>query len=820
MSQLSAFDDLWKDVTYGARLLIRNPGFTAVAVLALALGIGINAMVFTLANAVLYKSQPFDDNNRILYMFGTDLSRADSQRPLSYPDFRDFRSQSKSFESMGAISNRGVEVSDKNGLPDRYSGTALSANSFSLIGQRPMLGRDFLPEDERPGAPPVVILSASLWKSRYGEDPSTVGKSIRLNGVATQVIGVMPVGLRFPAETELWMPLIPTPDWEKRDFRTLAAFGRMTPTATVASVRAEMNTIAQRLAAAYPDTNKNGGIRVMTFNERFNGSKIRAVFTAMLGAVGFVLLIACANVANLLLSRAVGRTREISIRAALGAGRWRVIRQLLVESVMLATVGGALGWLTARWGVQAFDKAVAGIKPPYVDFSVDYRVILYLVAVTFVTGILFGLAPALQLSRMDINVALKEGGTGAGHGSRGRWLSGLLVVTEMALAVVLLAGAGLMVRSFMKVYHTDIGMNSAGVLTLQLNLRDTKYPKSEEWVQFHQRLKLRLDALPGVEATSVASDLPTDGFDQYPYEIEGAPPVDPKNRPQVGGLVIGADYFRVVQVTPRLGRVFTEADGAGSVPVVIVNRRAADKFWPQQDALGKRLRIIAVPPNSPRGTAATPQAWLNVVGVVPDILQDDNTREFTPLIYMPYSQQPQNNMVVMARTVVPPSTLGDAVRREVQTADEDLAVRNLRTLDEFLRLRGWPYRVFGSMFAIFAGIALMLASVGLYAVIAHSVSQRTREIGIRMALGASTANVLGLVFKQGMLRLGIGLLVGLAAAFGVTRVLSGLLVGVTATDPTTFAIVALILTLAGALGCGIPARRAMRVDPVVALRYE
>jgi putative ABC transport system permease protein len=812
---------LWQDIRFALRTLRKSPGFTAVAVFVITLGIGINATVFTLANAVLFKNLPFDNSDHILYIEALNRTNGDTD-DISYPDFRDYRSQVKSFDGLGAMSGTSADISDKTGTPERYHGYFLSANSFSLIGQKPVAGRDFLPEDERPGAPPVAILSYGLWETRYAKDPGVIGRSIRLNEKPTVIIGVMAPGLQFPNNADLWMPLIPTTEMEKREFRNFTLFGRLARNSNLKSAGIEMDTLSRRLSTEYSATNKDFGVTVKNFNDFANGGKIRVVFVAMLGAVGFVLLIACANVANLMLGRAVGRSREISIRTALGASRWRIIRQLLVESVIISIVGGALGWLIALWGIRVFDSAVSPLgKPPFIIFTADYTVLAYIAAITLGTGILFGLAPALRLSRMDINLALKDGGHGTSGALRGKYLSAILVVAEMSLAVVLLAGAGLMIRSFLKLYQMPLGANTDHVLSMRLLLRDSKYPNPSDEIAFHQLLTARMQALPGVEAVALTSNLPAGGSQRFDYELEGKPPVDERKRPHTDALVISPDYFRVVRVVPRAGRAFTEADGVTGYPVVIVNDAFASSYWPSEDPLGKRLRLVAQPVGAKVGTPATPQPWLTVVGVVQNIVQNnvgENERE--PIIYVPFRQRPQRGINVIARTQGPPAKLGDTFRRQVQALDEDLPVFNLSTIDDFLERRNWPWRIFGTMFGIFAAIALLLASVGLYAVIAHSVGQRTQEIGVRIAIGASRWNILRLIFGQGMRQLGIGLVVGLAAAFGVTRVLSSLLVGISPTDPMTFTIVALVLTIAGMFGCLIPARRALRVDPVVALRHE
>jgi putative ABC transport system permease protein len=802
-----------EDVRYGLRTWASNPGFVVVAITALTLGIGANATVFAITNGVLFKGLPFVDNDRIMYLSTKNLNRGARRAGVSYPDFRDWKAQAKSFTGMGSYDFQAFNVADKTGTPDHYFGSRMAFNNFQLIGQKPVLGRDFIPSDEQPGAAPVAILGYGLWENRYGKNPGIIGQTIRVNDVPTTVIGVMKRGIVFPGQADLWTPLIPSAaDKEKREQRNLTAIGLLAPGVSQKSASAEIETITHNLQTAYPATNKGISGVVHTFTEEFNGPQLTSLFLALMGAVAFVLLIACANVANLLLARAVGRSREISIRVALGAGRWRVIRQLLVESLMLSITGGVLGWLISIWGIRAFDAAVAGQKPAFMDFSMDYKGFAYLAAISIGTGLLFGLAPALRLSKIVVNSALKDGGRGSSGGGRGKYLSGLLVVTEMALAVILLAGAGVMIRSFLNVYNARVGVNTKNVLVMRLFLPEAKYPRDEDQVSFHQRLKARIDGLPGVEVSTIAVTMPTGGGMNLPYELEGAPPVDEKNRQQLTVLVISPDYFRAMDVRSQRGRFFTDSDGVAGPPVAIVNQRFAEKFWPGDDPIGKRLRLY---------DRAKAEAWLAVVGVVPNILQNDvSVREYDPLIYIPYRQKPLRDMSLMARTRVPPGSLGAAFRREVQGVDDNLPVYNLRTLEERLEINNWPFKVFGSLFGIFAGIALLLSSIGLYAVIAHSVSQRTQEIGVRLALGASGTNILRLVFAQGMVQSGLGLVIGLVGAFGLTRVLKAVLSNVSPTDPTTFITVSLLLAAAAALGCLLPARRAMRVDPVVALRCE
>jgi putative ABC transport system permease protein len=796
----------WQDIRYGLRSLIRNGGLTSVAVTALALGIGVNAAVFTLVNAILFKNLPFAHSDRILYVSSANRTKGDPIR-VSYPDFLDFREQVKSFDAMGAAATCLGDLSDTVGFPQNYVCTQLTANSFSLLGLKPVAGRDFNAADEAPGAPPVVILTYGVWANRYGKDPAVIGRTVRINAVPATIIGVMGPRVFFPTWTELWLPL--AGKREDRSARNLTVFGRLANGSARAGAQAELSTIAGRLAAQYPATNEGIVVLVQTFNEMALAQKVRSVFLLFLAAVGLVLMIACANVANLLLAKASGRAREISIRAALGAGRWRVIRQLLLESVMLALAGGALGWFLAFWGARAFDLAITPTgKPVWIDFSLDYRVLLYISAISIGTGLLFGLAPALRLSRLDLSRALKEGGRGSGVGLRGRFLSSTLVVVEMSLAVVLLAGAGLLLRGFLKLMATPVGVDTANVLTMHLELPQSRYPRPYERAAFYQRLKARFEAVPGVEVADVTSHLPTDGELSLEYEIAGAPPVIAGKRPRIGALIVGPDYFQVMQAPLLSGRAFTAGDGAA----VVVNQDFAGRFWPHENPLGKQLRIFV---------EGAPHPWLTVVGVAPDIGQSNaDFLRRDPMLYLPHQQEARPAMFAAARTRVPPGTLSETLLRTVQSMDPDLPVSDVITLDDFMGLQYRLVWVIGGMFLIFAAIAVLLASVGLYAVISHSVSQRTREIGVRMAMGATRAGVMRLIVTQGMRQLSIGLVVGLAAAFFLTRALSILLIGVSPTDPATFAAVSAVLILAGLLGCAVPARRAVRVDPAVTLRHE
>jgi putative ABC transport system permease protein len=639
-----------------------------------------------------------------------------------------------------------------------------------------------------------------------------------MNGIPTTVIGIMPKGFSFPQKQDIWMPLVPTPEVRERDHRgQWFAFGRLAADATVGSARAEMEAIGRRLGAAYPLTNQGRNLipQVQTFNQFFFSGNENTIYWSMWGAVVFVLLIACANLANLMLSRAIGRSREVSLRIALGASRWRVVRQLLIESLMLSGIGGVLGWWMARWGVQAW--AVADRGPGMqswriLDYSLDYRVLGYLIAISIGTALLFGLAPARRLSKLDVNAMLKDGGRGASGSARGKHLSGLLVIGEMALAVVLLTGAGVMVRSFLNIYHANIGVKTANILTQSLVLPKSSYPLPEARLAVFDKVRAHLKAVPGVESLAFAYTLPTLHSPLLPYELADATPASGQGRPTVTSLAVSPNYFRTLGAAMLAGRDFNDFDDSSGLPVAIVNERFASRYWAGESPLGNRLRLFE---------GKTPGAWLTVVGVASNIVQNDGTgQKFSPVVYLSYRQKPPGSMNVLARTRVPPEMLAMAFRREMLAIDSELPGFRSVTLDERLQVNYWSTGLYGVLFAILAAIGLLLASVGLYAVMAHSVSRRTQEIGIRMTVGATVPDVRRLVLTQGIPTVGIGLGIGLAASFAVNPVLKTFLVEVSPSDPATLAMSSVVLVFAAMLGCLVPSRRATRVDPVVALRHD
>jgi putative ABC transport system permease protein len=815
-----------QDLRFAVRMLLKDRWFTFVAVLALGLGIGVNTTVFTFVNAVLIRGLPYDDSDRIVIVTTRNTTQS-NPGAASYQDLEDWRAQAKSFTGLGCFQQTAMNVTDSGHPPDRTPGARVCANTFSLLGQPMHLGRDFLPGEDKKGAEPVVIIGYGVWKSRYGGDANILGRAVKVNGIAATIVGVMPEGVRFPSNADMWEPLVPNENSVRRNQRNMTVFGRLAPGVTLARAQAEMSGISQQLAKQFPDTNENIETLVMTFNQRFNGGPIRIIFLALMGAVGFVLLIACANVANLQLARSAQRAREVAVRVALGASRARVIRQLLVESTLLAFIGGVLGLGLSTIGVRLFDRAVEGSGKPYwIQFTFDPIVFGYLAAICLATGVLFGLAPALQVSKTNVNEILKEGGRGAPGGRRARWFTSTMVVVELALTIVLLAGAGLMIRSFLKLYSLDIGATTDHLLTMSIGLSDQKYPKPEQRQLFHESMLARLQSIPGMQASAIASAIPFGGSDGRRLEIDGKPVVAETQKPRVAYIAISPRYFDVLAAPIRRGRGFSDTDGASGAEVAIVNERFVAQHFANEDPLGRRIRLLTgdgrTPPAANASSPPTPEPkWLTIVGISPTIRQGDRQAlEPDAVVYVPYRLESYPFMNILARSQVEPGALTMQVRQTVQAIDPELPVGNVQTMDQFLAQARWPYRVFGSMFAIFAAIALVLSAVGIYAVTAYSVTQRTQEIGVRMALGARGGQVSWLILRRGLVQLAIGLVLGLAGALPLSGVLQSLVVQIPTKDPVTFGAIAGILVAVTIAACLIPARRATHLDPLVALRAE
>ena len=817
---------LFHDLRFALRIITKERWFTAVAVAALALGIGVNATVFTLVNAVLIKGLPFKDSAQ-LYMLGPKRPADGGTSGLSMQELQEYRAQSQTFAGLAGFSGGNFNLADERGFPEQANGSNLTANAFRVLGQAPLLGRDFVDGEDKRGAERVVILGYTLWKNRYGADQGVIGRPIRVNGEPATIVGVMPDNMRFPTNAAMWMAFQPAAD-EQRSNRPLQIFGRLRADSSFGQAQAEIQRIAAGHATKYPDTNKElTTALVQTFNQRFNGGPIRQIFLAMMGAVGFVLLIACANVANLLLSRSTNRAREIAVRFAMGATRWRVVRQLLVESVVLGAIGGGLGLLLSLGGVRAFDAAVADVGKPYwIQFTTDWTVIGYLAAICVLTGVLFGLAPALQVSRTSVSDVLKEGGRGNSGSRRARWMSGMMVVVEIALTIILLTGAGVMTRAFLALYRDDIGIKTDYLMTMRLVLPGTKYPKPEVRQEFFDRLAPRLAGVAGAESVALATNIPPQGGGRRLLEIEGGKQTAGADWPEVTTVTAGPNYFETLGAPIRAGRGFNDTDGKPGFETVVINQRFAQLMFPGEDPMGRRIRFPARQPNAPppTGPAAanqTPPVWRTIIGIAPTLRHGSPQDAQPPAVaYIPMRQESPGFAMLLIRSRIDPTTMMTSVRREVQAIDQDQPVFTVQTMEQLLAQQRWPFVVFGTLFVTFAVIALVLAAVGLYAVMAYSVTQRTQEIGVRMALGAGTPQVSWLILRRGLIQLAIGLTIGLTGAWFATAVLPTQIVGNNPNDPRMFSFVTAVLVVVALAACLIPARRATRLDPLVALRNE
>ena len=809
---------LLQDLRFALRLLVKDRWFSVVAITALALGIGVNATVFTLVNAVLIRGLPFPEADR-LYVLGVKRQTSTGGgEPISRPDLLDWRASTTSYEGLAAFLRGSMTVSDARTSPEDTPGVWITANGFDLLRQPMLFGRSFRRGDDEPGAERVVILGHALWQSRYRGDRGVLGLPVRVNGEPGTVIGVMPPGIKFPTNAELWVSAIPLPDQiDRRDIRNFTVFARLKDGVTAAQAQAELDGIVKRLAAAHPASNKELTVGVVqTFNERFNAGPVRIVFLTLMGAVGFVLLIACANVANLLLSRSTARAREVAVRYAMGATRWRVVRQLLVESLLLAAAGGIIGLGIAVIGTRLFDRAVADVGKPYwIQFTIDGVVIAYLAAICVGTSLIFGLAPALQVARTSVGSILKQGGRGSTGSRQMRGFSSALVVLELALTLVLLVGAGLMARSFMALTAMNTGIKPDHLVSMRINLPRANYPTAEVRAQFFERLTPRLASLPGADAAAVTTSMPPFGLWTREVLVDGRPDGGRGTRLESGYVVISPSFFETVGAPIRRGRAFDARDGGKGAEVAIVNDRFVARHFSGADPIGRRIRMPDEDPKDDTG-------WLTIVGVCADIRHGNpRDRDLPDVVYVPVKQVGPWGAAVILRSRLDPAGLVATVRREVQQIDPDQAVANPRTVDQMLTEASWPFRVFGTLFGILAFIALTLASVGLYAVIAYSVSTRTQEIGVRMALGAGRGTVGWLVLRRGLWQLAVGLAIGLGGAWAVGKyVLASIVAQISGTDPAIFVGVPVLLSLVALAACYLPARRAARLDPLEALRSE
>jgi putative ABC transport system permease protein len=803
-------ESIVKDIRYGIRSLLKHPGFAAVAVITLALGIGANTAIFSVVNAVLLRPLPFDDPERIVWLWDTlpQLPIA----PASLPEFLDWKEQNRSFEHLAAFQSGSMFLDAGDGTEDTRVGL-VTPEMFSVFHVSPVLGRTFSDEATLPGRYRVAVLSHSMWQNRFGSDLNVLGRTIQLSGAAYTIIGVMPAGFSYPDRAELWRPLQIDPAKLDRGPHYLHIVGRLKSGVTLAQAQADMSALAGRLAQQYPEKTAGHGVKLERLTDVIVGDISLALFV-LLGAVGFVLLIACANLANLMLARVGARQKEIAVRTALGASRLRIVRQLLTESILLAVSGGAAGLLLATWAVSWLVSLSADTIPRVHEISVDPRVAGFTLLISVATGLLFGLAPALQVSRPDLTDALKESGrTTAGH--RRNRLRSALVVSEVALSLVLLVGAGLMIRSFARLNQVDPGFSPAGVLTLGVTLLNSKYPKDEQVAQLYSQILERAATTPGVLSVGAISDLPLSGSNTSDnFTIEGRPAIAKEAEPLTEYRVVTPRYFETMGIPFLSGRDFVESDTRQSPNVVVINDAFARRHFAGENPLGHRLKL--------QGQERDPFLIVGVVGNVRDLgLAEQPTPEaYVPFLQDPLSQTYQRSMTIVARTKSDPRDVAGSLRSALTSIDKGLPVYAIKPMTEYLRDSLSRRRFSLVLLSVFGGVALTLAAVGIYGVISYGVTQRTHEMGIRMALGAQSRDVLKLVVRQAMMLVLGGVAIGLLASLALTRLLKSLLFNVGVTDPLTFAVIALLMTLIALLACLIPARRATKVDPLVALRYE
>jgi putative ABC transport system permease protein len=794
---------LLQDLRYSVKMLLKNPGFTAIAVLALALGIGANSAIFSVVNAILLRPLPYADAERLVWIWGK--SPSGDKGAVSPPDFLDYRKQSQSFGQLAAFIQATHNLNDMDN-PERISGAATSANFFDTLGVKPMLGRTFFAEEEQAGHDSVAILSHGIWQRRYGSDPNIVGKSIPLDGKPFTIVGVMPPGFNFPEKAEVWEV---APFYLKgmtvRKAHFLRLVGRLKPNVKLDQAQAEMDVVSGQLAQQYPDTNKGYGLMLVSLNEKVIGN-IRSTLLMLLGAVGFVLLLACANVANMLLARAAGRQKEIAIRTALGARRSRLLRQLLTESVFLAMLGGFAGTLLAFVGTKLLIASTSSNVPRLEEVTLDSRVLIFSFAISILTGLVFGLVPALQASRPDLNETLKEGGRSSGGGAKRNRISNVLVVAQVALALVLAIGAGLMIRSFSRLQDVNPGFTTNNLLTMQIELPQTKFPKPPQRANFFNQLQEQIRAVPGVVSMATVSELPLSGQlnDTY-FHVDGGSTDPSQSKILANYRSTSSGYFKTMGIPFKSGRDFTSQEVNEGAKVVVVNEMIAEKYFANQDPTGKRLIIDfneAVP--------------YEIVGVVGNIHHLGLDRSISPEMYIPQFPSGATNVVVQTKSN--PADITGAVRGAVRAVDRDQPIANLKTMDELVEASVSQPQFRTLLLGVFAALALILAAVGIYGIISYSVAQGTHDIGLRIALGAQRQGIFKLILMNALRLVLIGLFIGLTLSLVLTRFLSNLLYGISATDPTTYLWVSLFLVGVALAASFIPAYRATRVNPLVALR--
>lgn len=802
---------LWQDLRYSLRMMLKKPGFTLIAVLTLALGIGANTAIFSVVNAVLIQPLPFAEPDRLVWMWGS-TPNGTNRAAVAPLDFTDFREQNKSFEHLAASIVVPVPFNlTGSGDAERLAAGVVTGNYFQALGVQPALGRTFQLENEQPGREQVVVLSHALWQRRFGGDPDIVGRKVTLDNKSFEIIGVMPAGFRFPQYAEMWAPMTfdLAPEMKQRKAHFLRPVGRLKAGVSLAQAQSEINLIAGQLGEQYPDSNKGWSMLLVPLREQLTGN-IRPTLLMLLGAVGFVLLIACANVANLLLVRAAARQKEMTIRLALGAGRLRIMRQMLTEGVLLSLLGAVIGTLIASWGVDLLVKLSADNIPSTARVEIDGLVLAFTLGISLLTGMLFGLVPALHSLKFNLGESLKEGGRSASEGVGRSRTRNLLVILESAVAVILLVGAGLLIRSFVLLQNVSPGFDANNVLTMRVDLSRDKYDESQKAGMFFSQLESRLAGLPGVETVGMISELPLSGQpNDAPYRVEGRPSASPSDLYDADFRTVNRDYLQAMRIPVLRGRGFTEQEVRQSANVVIVSDSLVREVFPNEEPIGKRVVLDY-----------SNQAF-EIIGVVGDIRHRGLDMAPFPAMYAPSLNRSFVNLTI--RTKSDPMNLAAAVRREVQAIDMDQPIANIKTMEQWQTESVASPRYRTMLLGLFAGVALLLAAIGLYGVMSYSVTQRTHEIGIRMALGASSNDVMKMVLRQGMSLTVFGVGLGLVGAFALAKFMSSLtnmLYGISAADPWTFGAIPIVLAAVAFLACYLPARRATRVDPMTALRYE
>ena len=804
---------LLRDVRYGIRTLTKNPALFAISTLALTLGIGLTTTMFSIVYGALMKGLPYPNGDRVVTVQRSNTVRGIQRQNLPIQDYYDFKAQQRSFSDLAATTSGTMYVSGDE-KAERFDGASITANTFSMLGVQPLLGRLFRAGEDTPGGEKVAIIAYMMWRDRYAADRNIVGKRIRVNGQPYTIVGVMPDKFEFPDNDKIWIPLQTDPLAKPRgEGEFVGVVGKLRPGASLDQANVDLATISKRLAAEYPATNKDFTAEARTFVDSYIGPQPRQLLYTMLGAVFFVLLIACANVANLLLDRAAHRSKEVGIRTALGASRAAVVRQFLAEALVLSLVAAVLGIAVAHFGIEAFNRAISTTTevPFFIDIRLHPQVLLFTIVVALVTTLVSGAIPAYQSSRADINEILKDETRGTSSFRIGR-ISKTLVIFEIALSCGLLVAAGLMIKSVTRLRHIDTGFTTKDVFTARMGFPTSYTDTIAEW-RFFDDVVDRVAALPGVRAASISSGLPgaRQGLGGNPFAIEGQAYLKDKDYPGARWASVTPNFFATLDVPIVDGRGFTVADRPGNLAVAIVNKTFAQKFFKNASPIGRRIRI---------GQSKSENPWLTIVGVSGDVFTGDQDEPTGPVIFQPFAQARTSFVYVAARTAGPPLNITPSVREAVTSVNQDIPLYWVQTLDSAIGEQFWFVRVFGTMFVIFGGVALFLASVGLYAVMSFSVSRRTREVGIRLALGAQAGNVIRMIFTQGLTQLVIGMTVGLAFALGIARLLKVVLFQVQPRDPMIFGGVVAVLLGVGLLACFVPARRATSIDPLLALRAD